>query len=136
MTARGPFFARRVFLVAGIYGIVVLAPQYFVELGLPALMERPEHYYGFIGVALAWQLAFLIIASNVVRYRPLMLAAVVEKVSFGGAVAVLYSAGRVSIGVLIAGTLDLILGALFVAAFMATRHDSLASVPCTAPNSR
>jgi hypothetical protein len=50
-------FARRVFLVAGMYGIVVLVPQYFVELGLPALIERPEHFYGFIGVALAWQVS-------------------------------------------------------------------------------
>jgi hypothetical protein len=117
----GSIFARRVFLAAGIYGIVVLAPQYFVELGLPALIERPEHFYGFIGVALAWQLAFLIIASDVRRYRPLMLAALLEKLSFGSAVAILYSVDRVSIGVLLAGTLDLILGALFVAAFVATR---------------
>jgi hypothetical protein len=121
MAAAGPTFARRVFLVAGLYGIVVLAPQYFVELGLPALMERPEHYYGFIGVALAWQVVFLIVASDVVRYRLLMLAGVIEKVSFGGAVAILYAMGRVSIGVLLAGTLDLILGALFVAAFTTTR---------------
>ena len=121
MAAAGPTFARRVFLVAGIYGIVVLAPQYFVELGLPVLIERPEHYYGFIGVALAWQVAFLIIASDVVRYRPLMLAGVLEKVSFGGAVAILYAVDRVSVGVLLAGTLDLILGALFIAAYTTTR---------------
>ena len=121
----GPTFARRVFLVAGIYGIVVLAPQYFVELGLPALIERPEHFYGFIGVALAWQFVFLIVASDVVRYRPLMLASVLEKLSFGAAVAVLYSTDRVSIGVLLAGTLDLILGALFVAAFTATRQSGV-----------
>ena len=118
MAAR--LFARRVFVVAGVYGIVVLAPQYFVELGLPALIQRPEHFYGFIGVALAWQIILLIVASDVVRYRPLMLAAVLEKLSFGGAVAVLYAVGRVSAGVLLAGTLDLILGALFVAAFAAT----------------
>ena len=123
----GPTFARRVFLVAAIYGIVVLAPQYFVELGLPALMERPEHYYGFIGVALAWQFVFLIVASDVMRYRPLMLAGVLEKVSFGAAVAVLYLVNRVSIGVLLAGTLDLILGALFVAAFIGTRPSARGS---------
>ena len=121
MAAAGPTFARRVFLVAGIYGIVVLAPQYFVELGLPTLIDRPEHFYGFIGVALAWQVAFLIIASDVVRYRPLMLAGVLEKLSFGGAVAILYAVDRVSIGVLLAGTLDLILGALFIAAYTTTR---------------
>jgi hypothetical protein len=117
----GPTFARRVFLVAGLYGIVALAPQYFVELGLPTLIERPEHFYGFIGVALAWQVIFLVVASDVMRYRPLILAGVLEKVSFGIAVAILYLAGRVSIGVVLAGTVDLVLGALFVAAFIATR---------------
>ena len=117
----GPTFARRVFLVAGLYGIVALAPQYFVELGLPTLIERPEHFYGFIGVALAWQVIFLIAASDVMRYRPIMLAGVLEKLSFGAAVAILYSPERVSIGVLLAGTVDLVLGALFVAAFIATR---------------
>ena len=119
--ATGSKFARRVFLAAGSYGLVVLLPQYFVELGLPALIERPEHFYGFIGVALAWQIVFLIIARNVERYRPLMLAGVVEKLSFGGAVAILYLVNRVSIGVLMAGAIDLILGGLFVAAFLATR---------------
>ena len=124
MGARGSAFARRVFLVAGWYGIIVLAPQYFIELGLPTLIEQPEHFYGFIGVALAWQFVFLIVARDVVRYRPLMLASVLEKLSFGAAVAILYSVGRVSVGVLVAGTLDLILGALFVAAFIATPASS------------
>ena len=118
-------FARRVFLLAGWYGIVVLAPQYFVELGLPALIQQPEHFYGFIGVALAWQFVFLIIATDVVRYRALMFASVLEKLSFGAPVAILYLSGRVSVGVLVAGTLDLVIGAFFVAAFLATRPSAL-----------
>jgi len=67
----GPKFAKRVFLLAGIYGVVVLLPQYFVEwaLDLPAPMAQPEHFYGFIGVALSWQFAFLLIAGDVQRYR-------------------------------------------------------------------
>ena len=148
----GPTFARRVFLVAGLYGIVALAPQYFVELGLPHLMERPEHFYGFIGVALAWQVIFLIAASDVMRYRPLMLAGVLEKLSFGAAVAILYSVERVSIGVLTGrhrrpGPRCIVCRGLHCdTAFWArsiaseviaelsatTRHDPLASIPCKA----
>ena len=125
----GPRFARRVFLFAGIYGIVVLLPQYFVEwrLDLPAPLAQPEHFYGFIGVALSWQFVFLLIARDVERYRPLMLMGVVEKVSFGLAVVMLYAADRVSAGVLGAGALDLALGALFVLAFVSSRHSAPAA---------
>ena len=119
--APGPKFARRVFLIAGLYGIVALLPQYFIELGLPVPIERPEHFYGFIGVALAWQFVFLLIARDVLRYRPLMLTGVLEKLSFGLAVIVLYAWDRVSTAVLAAGAIDLTLGALFVMAFLATR---------------
>jgi len=119
----GPKFARRVFLLAGIYGIVVLLPQYFVEWGLdlPAPMAQPEHFYGFIGVALSWQFVFLLIARDVERYRPLMLMGVLEKLSFSLAVVMLYAADRVSAGVLGAGAIDLALGALFVLAFVSSR---------------
>jgi len=119
----GPRFAKRVFLVAGIYGIVVLLPQYFVEWGLdlPEPMARPEHFYGFIGVALSWQFVFLVIARDVERYRSLMLVGVLEKLSFGAAVVILYFASRVSAGVLVAGAIDLALGAMFVLAYRASQ---------------
>ena len=125
----GPRFARRVFLLAGIYGIVVLLPQYFVEWGLdlPAPIAQPEHFYGFIGVALSWQFVFLLIARDVERYRPLMLMGVLEKLSFGLAVVMLYAADRVSAGVLGAGVMDLALGALFVLAFVSSRDSAPAA---------
>src|SRR5689334_16082459 len=69
-------FASRVFLGAGIYGVIALLPQYFLEKKLgqdfPPPLTHPEHFYGFIGVALAWQLVFLTISRDVQRYRPLM----------------------------------------------------------------
>ena len=117
-------FASRVFFGAGIYGILVLAPQYLLELGIgPALaapITRPEHFYGFIGVALVWQFAFLLIARDVRRYRPLMVIAVLEKVSFGVPVLLLYARGRVGVDVLVFGCIDLFLGALFLVAYGAT----------------
>ena len=120
----GRRFARRVFLIAGVYGIVVLLPQYFAEwaVDLPAPIAQPEQFYGFIGVALAWQVVFLVIARDVQRYRPLMLAGVLEKLSFGVPVIILYAAGRVSAGVLAAGVVDLAFGGLFVLAFVRSRE--------------
>jgi hypothetical protein len=125
----GPRFATRVFLLAGIYGIVVLLPQYFVEWGLdlPAPIAQPEHFYGFIGVALSWQFVFLLIARDVQRYRPLMLMGVLEKLSFSVAVVILYATDRVSAGVLGAGAIDLTLGALFVLAFVSSRDSAPAA---------
>lgn len=119
-----PGFARRVFQVAAVYGVVVLVPQYFLEQRLsrdfPPPITHPEQFYGFVGVALAWQVAFLVIATDVRRYRPLMIPAILEKLAFGGAVVVLYALGRVGPAVLAPGLIDLGLAALFVAAYRAT----------------
>lgn len=117
-------FARRVFFWAGAYGLLVLAPQYLIELGigppLPGPIPRPEHFYGFIGVALAWQLVFLVIARDVLRYRLLMLPAIVEKLAFGVPVLLLFASGRVGADVLLFGCIDLALGVLFALAYRAT----------------
>lgn len=113
------------FFWAGLYGIVVLAPQYLVELGIGPQIDlpiaRPEQFYGFIGVALAWQFAFFLIARDVRRYRLLMLPAVIEKAAFGVPALLLFAAGRVGADVLTFGCIDLVLGALFVVSFVRTR---------------
>jgi len=121
-------FARRVFRIAAIYGILVLAPQYFLEerlaIDFPPPLTHPEHFYGFVGIALAWQFVFLLIASDVSRYRLLMPIAVLEKLAFGIPAWVLYFQGRVTAPVVAAGSIDLVLGALFVMAFVKTREHS------------
>lgn len=117
-------FARVVFLVAGIYGLIVLLPLYFLEAqtgrDYPPPITHPEYYYGFGGVGVAWQLAFLVISRDPVRYRPLMIPSIVEKASFGIAVAVLYLQQRVSNFMLGAAMADSLLGILFVVAFLRT----------------
>jgi hypothetical protein len=118
-------FARRVFLIAGIYGLLVLLPQYFLEektgRDFPPAITHPEYYYGFVGVAIAWQIAFLLMARDPARYRLMMIPAIVEKASFGIAAVVLYLLGRLNAQMLAAGLIDLLLGALFVVAFVRTR---------------
>jgi hypothetical protein len=119
-------FARRVFQVAAIYGLLVLVPQYFLEgrtgRDFPPAITHPEYFYGFVGIAVAWQLAFLVIARDPVRYRPLMPVAVVEKLAFGVPAMVLYATGRLSGQMLGAGLIDLTLGAFFIAAFRRTQE--------------
>jgi hypothetical protein len=112
-------FARWTFLLAGVYGLVVLLPQYFLA---PADLARPELFYGFVGVAIAWQVAFLTIALDPVRFRPMMVAAVVEKASFAIATIALYAGEKVQAPVLAAGVVDLALGVLFAFAWLGLRE--------------
>src|SRR4030095_10025254 len=118
-------FSAGVFRSAGIYGLVVLLPQYFLEEKLgrnfPPSLTHPEHFYGFLGVAVAWQFAFLFIARDVRRHRLVMLAAILEKLSFGIAALVLFSQGRTAAFVAGAGLVDLLFAVLFVLAFRACR---------------
>lgn len=117
-------FAKITFLIAGIYGLLVLLPQYFMEdytgRNYPPPITHPEYFYGFIGVAVAWQVLFLVLATEPRRFRPMMIPAVLEKLSFGVAAIVLYLQHRVSPLMLGAGLLDLVLAALFVAAYVKT----------------
>lgn len=118
-------FARRVFLVAGIYGLLIMLPQYLLEtkngIDYPPAITHPEYYYGFIGVTVAWQLAFLFIARDPLKLRPLMIPAVIEKAAFIIPVSILYVLGRVALPLLVVGAIDGSLGVLFAIAYLKTR---------------
>lgn len=120
-------FAKIVFLVAGIYGIAALFPQYFLEaknaVDFPPPITHPEYFYGFTGVALAFQFVFLVISRDPVRYRPMMIPSVLEKFSFAGAVIVLFWLNRIHAAVLAFGMIDLALGLLFIASYFLTSSD-------------
>lgn len=117
-------FARWVFLLAGLGGIVVVAPLYFLEelVGRdnPPPINHPKFFYGFAGVTLAWQVMFLVIGSDPVRYRLAMLPAMLEKAGFVIAIAVLYSMGRVHAMWLGAASMDGTLFVLFMVAYLRT----------------
>jgi len=110
-------FAKLTFLIAGIYGLLALLPMYFMEVRYgadnPPAITHPEFYYGFIGVAIAFQIVFIIISRDPIRYRILILPSIVEKFSFVIAVALLTFAGRTSGQIVIGAAIDAILGTLF-----------------------
>lgn len=117
-------FARVVFRIAGIWGLLVLLPLYFLfdEVGVryPPPVTHPDFYFGFVGVALVWQIAFLIIATDPIRFRPMMVAAILEKFVWVATLGTLYLQGRVVLGQAAVAFPDLALGLLFLAAFLKT----------------
>ena len=117
-------FGSRVFRIAGIYGLVALLPQLFLEQRIgrdnPPAITHPEYFYGFLLVTIAWQIAFLVIASDPPRYRPLMLVAVIEKWPFALTMFAMVAAGRVTSAILIFAAIDVVLGALFLVSWKKT----------------
>ena len=126
-------FAKRVFVGAGVWGILSVTPLYFLfeTIGRQNRMPitYPQFYYGFLAVTLAWQLAFIVIGSDPKRYRPLMIAGMVEKFGFIATIGLLYLQGRVTATDVLVVSPDCLLGILFVIAFTKTSaaalHDNM-----------
>lgn len=103
-------FAKVAFLVAGIYGLLVLSPMYFLANRIgqdtPPAITHPEYFYGFVGAGLAWQVLFLVLSADPVRYRPMILPSILEKVAWGTALIVLLWQGRVALSTFAIGSVD------------------------------
>jgi hypothetical protein len=113
-----------VFIAAGVWGIVVLTPVYFLvdvtgrQYAPPA--DYPHFFYGFLLVTMAWQIAFLLIGLNPARFRVLMIPCVIEKLGYVATLAVLHAQGRISEADAMAAAPDLVWGVLFIAAYVKT----------------
>jgi hypothetical protein len=115
-------FARIVFTAAGIWGFVVLSPLLFLREVIgrqyPPPITHPDFYFGFVAVAMVWQIAFLIIGRDPVRLRPMMPAAMLEKFGYIATLLILYSRGDLQAGQVIAPAVpDGFLGVLFLVAY-------------------
>jgi hypothetical protein len=118
-------FARIVFRVAGIYGLLILTPIYFMENKIgqntPPAITHPEYFYGFLGAGLAWQFLFLVLSNDPVKYRAMIPPSILEKITYGIALIVLFLQHRLPPSVLAAGSVDLIFAFLFLAAYFKTK---------------
>ncbi len=130
-------FASRAYLIAGIYGLIVMVPQYFTEArtgtDYPPAITHPEFYYGFVGAAISWQIVFLLISRDPLRYRAMMIPSILEKATFGVAVVILFLQQRTSSMILAFGIIDLTLGAFFALAYIRTSLNKLASRSAPSP---
>jgi hypothetical protein len=118
-------FAKIIFWIAGIWGLLVITPLYFLFdiIGQkdPPAITHPGFFYGFVGCALAWQIAFCFIATDPVRYRPLMIPSILEKGSYAIAIVALVSQGRTNPRDLLFAATDSLLGLLFVISYFKTK---------------
>ena len=116
-------FAKWIYRIAGIYGLLLFIPLLFLEHVVsqtsPPAITHPEYYYGFVIAGLAWQVALLGISNDPQRFRIVMPVTWLEK-SYGLVTILLYVENRISSQVLALGLIDLLLGALFVCAYAAT----------------
>ncbi len=120
-------FVRWIFIIAGVYGMIVIAPLYFSEaqinIDFPPAITHPEYFYGFLGVVISWQVLFFILAINPLRYKLMIISAIIEKFSYGIAVIVLFSQHRIHTMILSSGIVDLIFGILFIVAFFKVKPE-------------
>ena len=106
-------FARIVFSLAGILGLLATLPMY--------LAEGSYRYYGTLGALVAWQIAFFVIAADPKRYRAMMVPAMMEKLLWVGTLVVLYFRGHLTPTEVLGSTIPHgILGTLFVVSFFKT----------------
>jgi hypothetical protein len=117
-------FARIVYWIAAAYGFVSLLPLYFlldkVGRDAPPPVTHPEFYYGFLGVTFLWQVVFIIIAREPLRYRSLIPITIFEKFVYTVPVVLLYLNGRVQGNIMRSSLVDPIFGILFVIAYFRT----------------
>jgi len=118
-------FAKIVFWIAGIFGVLAITPLFFmldaIERLDPPAITHPQFYYGFIGVALVWQFVYLTVATDPMRFRPMILLSALAKCSYALTVGVLYLRGGMAPVEWVTAVPDAILMVLFVVAFFKTR---------------
>jgi hypothetical protein len=124
-------FAKWVFTIGGIWGVLIIGPLFFAE-GLMVdatgkAFNHPDTFYGFVGSTFAWQLGYLVIGRNPAPYRPFMLLGALGKFIYFGATWTLFAQGRIPITVPMLASPDLLLAILFVVAWFRTKPAPIAS---------
>jgi hypothetical protein len=119
-------FATYLFRIAGAYGLLVTFPLYFMEqkmgIDYPPPINHAENYYAFIGVTVAWQILFLVIARDPLRYRTIMLVCFLEKMSLVPAFLILFPQGRFPALLIPLMIIDLTFGLLFLVSYFKTKN--------------
>lgn len=110
-------FARRIYIIAAIYGFLAVPALYLTDAPDPHRLL----YFAFAGIALVFQGVFLVIARDPIRYAAFLPLTVFEKLSFGVPALAFWSQGQAADDMALGGAVDLLFAALFVAAWLKVR---------------
>ena len=124
MIRTSPMFrvATWVFGIAGVYGLFVVIPLYWPRsFAEPAVQTL--YRYGFAGAATATEILYLLIASDVRRFRPLMPVGVFSKASFAVPALLLVLGHRLDTGTGLVAAIDAGWGIAFLACWIETRSE-------------
>jgi hypothetical protein len=112
--------SRNIFRISGVYGILILVPQLFRESAFAGgtQLTHPEFFYGFFLVSLAFQVLFLIISTDPLKYRDAMLACFLEKGGHFISCLLLFLQKRVSAEMMIASSPDALMLCLFIYSYI------------------
>jgi hypothetical protein len=120
--------ARIEFTIAGMYGIVVLVPPLFLESKFgrdyPPPVSHPEFFYGFFALGIAWQVLFLILATDPIKYHAMMIPSMLEKIGYPVALIFLHLQNRIAPRTFALGSLDWFFLILFAIAYAKTAPEA------------
>jgi len=116
-------FAKWVFTLAGLYGLITVPPDYFLEgvmVRRYGPLGQPLWLYGFLGLVVVFQLIYLQIGRDPPRYRAFMPLALLGKLSFATTAVLLHLAGRTPTEQVLITAPDMVWCALFAIAWLRT----------------
>ena len=120
--------AKWIFLIAGIFGLLVTAPMALAEKAIeqimPPAVNHPEFFYGFVSLNACWQVLYLFLSTDPIRYRAMMVPSFLAKASGVIALTWLYLQKRISNQWTVTVIVDGIWAILFLVAFWATGRGS------------
>ncbi len=79
----------------------------------PPPVIHPEFFYGFFALGIVWRILFLILATDPINYRTMMIPSMLEKIGYPVALIVLHLQNRIAPRMFALGSLDWIFFILF-----------------------
>jgi hypothetical protein len=110
--------AKWIFLIAGIFGLITTIPLVFAEKMMS--VQQPEFYYGFVFLDICLQVVYIIISTSPIRFRPMMIPAILAKASGTIALTWLYFTDQVSLQWITIGAIDGVFAILFLIGYFST----------------